>query len=466
MRFVVLKPNDCHFDITQLMSECLIQEAQKVEISSVLLLESIEDLRPNDLVLYRFSSDFQNCKFRNTPECHLELSKYIQSIENKGCIAFPSSYMLQFYENKKRMYELFIQHGIKFPKTFFVTRDTWKNSIPEYTFPILLKHPFSCSSHGMKQLYSLQELEATLEQEFQESSEIILQNKIQARREARITYFGESLFHGYYRIRRSLDDMSAATSFGSFCDYSIDLEKHKSLIDRLNYDCGISMGGVDILWENDDETSEPYVLEVSPIFEINPPPPPGWTLPYKDWKEHPDFHLERRNTLRIAAREYIQFALQEYYKPRLYIDIDHTICDSQPRILKYPSDYKKQEYVLQDKPFQEALAKLNEFKKTHTLLFISARNSYEEPFLTTRNWLFKHAVVYRGLILCDNLHAKCNILSNVDNNISFYWIDDCTVSDDSGGRCLESTVVDFAKQNSIPLVLIESDSSWAHLHLT
>jgi glutathione synthase/RimK-type ligase-like ATP-grasp enzyme len=466
MRFVVLKPNDCHFDITQLMSDFLIQEAQKVEISSVLLLDSIEDLKPNDLVLYRFSSDFQNCKFRNSPDCHLELSKYIHAIENKGCIAFPSSYMLQFYENKKRLYELFIKNGIKFPKTFFVTRNTWRDHIQEFTFPILIKHPFSCSSQGMKQFESLQELEESLEQEFQTTYEIILQNKIQSQREARISYFGESLFHGYYRIRRSINDMSAATSFGSYCDYSIDLEKHKSLIDRLNYDCGISMGGVDILWDNDDESTEPYVLEVSPIFEINPPPPSNWTLPYKDWKEHPHFALERQHTLRNAAREYIQFALNEYYKPRLYIDIDHTICNSQPRILAYPTEYHLSKHVIHDQPFETALSCLSKFKKTHTLLFLSARNSYENPFITTRDWLFKHNVVYRGLLLCDNLLAKCNILSNVDNNIIFHWLDDCTVSDASGGRCLDSQVVDYAAQNELPLVLISSKDTWSTLHLT
>ena len=34
-----------------------------------------------------------------------------------------------------------------------------------------------------------------------------------------------------------------------------------------------------MVWPNDDLREIPVVLEVSPIFDANPPPPPGWTQP-------------------------------------------------------------------------------------------------------------------------------------------------------------------------------------------
>lgn len=460
MRLVILKPTDCPFDITNLLSKCLLEQAHILGIQNVVLVTSIEELQPNDLVLYRFSSDFHNGIYQNNELCHLELSKYIQQIENKGCIVYPSSYMLQFYENKKRMYELFEKNGIKYPKTFFVTQDTWKNHITEYKFPILLKHLFSCSSNGMKQIESFEELEHILPQEFSRSSEVLLQNKIIAKKEARISYYGESLYHGYYRIKNSVNDMSAATSFGSFCDYTIDLQKYKKTIHSLIYDLGISLGGVDILWENDDETTEPYVLEVSPIFEVNPPTPEGWTLPYKEWKVHPDFYAARIAVLEQTAKEYIQFALREYNKPRLYIDIDHTICNSQARILAHPNHYHLRKYVLQDTPFEKALDVIKLYRKTHTIYFLSARLSYEDPFLTTRDWLFSQNIQYKGLILVDNLPTKCNILSNLDKDITYIWIDDCTISDEEGGRMLHPEIPILAHKYKLQLYLINSEEDW------
>ena len=44
---------------------------------------------------------------------------------------------------------------------------------------------------------------------------------------------------------------------------------------------GFDIGGIDIVWENNNENLEPYVLEVSPIFDLNPPPPPNYKNSYK-----------------------------------------------------------------------------------------------------------------------------------------------------------------------------------------
>ena len=42
---------------------------------------------------------------------------------------------------------------------------------------------------------------------------------------------------------------------------------------------GVRTGAMDVVWPHDDLREIPVVLEVSPIFDANPPPPPGWTRP-------------------------------------------------------------------------------------------------------------------------------------------------------------------------------------------
>ena len=245
-----------------------------------------------------------------------KLINFFKTFEEKGEIVFPTSNHMSCYENKVNLFSLFKKCNVKIPDTWHATNLedalSLENSL---IYPIILKAPYACSSKDIQQCYSKIEYRKIITEFFSKNSECIIQKKINFTKEARLTYVGKNLFHGYYRIKKTSDQISGCTRFGSVCSFDIDLKEKskiiKSFVDKTGYD----IGGLDIVWENDDETQEPYVLEVSPIFDLNPPTPPNWQKSYKEFKKHHLFKDFKKKTVENACEHIVKYVIEKYSRP-------------------------------------------------------------------------------------------------------------------------------------------------------
>ena len=70
-------------------------------------------------------------------------------------------------------------------------------------------------------------------------------------------------------------------------------------------------GGFDIAWDNDDLESEPFVLEVSPCFDPNPPPPLKFADDYYKFKYSAGFRFQLclKDTIRKIANAQLDYLL-------------------------------------------------------------------------------------------------------------------------------------------------------------
>ena len=86
----------------------------------------------------------------------------------------------------------------------------------------------------------------------------------------RVTIVEKKLHSVFWRINDEKEWRVTATSQGSRVSFS---EIPNKLFDELIYImdlCELTTAGFDICWENDDTSTDAYILELSPLFSINP----------------------------------------------------------------------------------------------------------------------------------------------------------------------------------------------------
>jgi glutathione synthase/RimK-type ligase-like ATP-grasp enzyme len=465
MRICVLLPDHCKDYFVSRFSNFIVENG-KEQGYDIHLITNPDDLQKNDLVLFRFGADFDGWKYETTEQTSIQLSTLIHRLESKGCICYPNSYMMQFYENKVKLDTLFNLNDIHIPETHVFTRQDPDKITDVSNFPVIVKWAYSCSSNGINQAYNQEELFTVLSGLFKLRNECaIVQKKILTLKEARISYYGSSIFHGYYRYRNTIEQVSAATRFGSYVDFHIDLEKYRPFIEGFIRKTGMIQGGIDLIWENGDESKEPFVLEVSPIFDINPPLPEDWKECYASFKKSPIFDDHWVKTLKDSSKIFLDYAIREYNKPRLYIDIDNTITNSHKRVFEHPTDYMKAECYMKDTVYDNFLRFFNSNKNKYTIHFITARASYENAFLNTQNWLLNQNLPHSGLIIVNSLQEKIDLFERL-TNIDYIWFDDCTHSHHLEKPLLDDNILKQIKEKGISHVLISSENDWNSVELS
>ncbi|MDB4391166.1 hypothetical protein N9Z52_00040 [Akkermansiaceae bacterium] len=102
---------------------------------------------------------------------------------------------------------------------------------------------------------------------------------------ARVLVVGDRVVSHYWRKNPHEDWRPTSTGFGSYLDFS-------PLPEIVINDCiaytkrlGLAMGAYDVTFEMDDISSEPLVLEVSPLFSLNPMIKGDRVLDYAKFKE-------------------------------------------------------------------------------------------------------------------------------------------------------------------------------------
>lgn len=199
-------------------------------------------------------------------------------------ILYPSSFEIEYWENKVFMYKRFAETGVKHPKTIICKI---KDGIPNnMKFPLLLKGEHSSSSEDIYKIDSYDHLKQILNSSdyCKKFDHYIFQELIEMRKDLRVTMVEDKVVLAYWRINPDEEWKPTASNYGSvikFDDYPEQWDSHfKNSLKTL----GIRMGAFDFVWENDDLSQEPIALEVSPRFSPNPVHDPHNST-YGDWKK-------------------------------------------------------------------------------------------------------------------------------------------------------------------------------------
>ena len=384
------------------------------------------------------------------------------NIEKSGDILFPTSNYMLYYENKVRLFNHFKRSNIKIPKTYYF--NNLKDAIEikeELIFPIIIKKCYSSYSDGITQCFDVNNYEKIITDFLKINKECIIQRKINFTKEVRLTYIGNEIVHGYYRIKKSEQCVSGCSKFGSICSFDINLKKYQKFIDLFIKKTGFDMGGIDMAWENNDETSEPYAFEVSPIFDINPPPPSNFKDSYKLFKNS-NLHYRLKNKLMDnVTKKTVEYCIKKYSKQVIYCDIDSTINNHEKRIKKWynnglvdPKAFTYDE-IMKDNTLTNSIESNHELYEKYNIYFITARKSFPNAYKSTKDWLDKYNFRYDKIILTNNLEEKINFLKN-DSYLKVF-IDDFTRKHHLDTPILDTNNIQKIKNENIPFIIFKNN---------
>jgi len=198
-------------------------------------------------------------------------SMLLPELEKMGNHLFPNSYEAMFWENKGFMHEHFKKLNISEPKTDLFVLKGYKVE-NDNVYPFLIKSEHSCSSQGVYKINSKIDFENVINNsKFRlENDFIIKQELINMRKDLRVILVGDEIVHFYWRINTKDVWMPTATSFGSKVDFVYFPEYWRNHIIQTFKSLKLVTGAFDITWQNDDLSSEPLYLEISPVYQPNP----------------------------------------------------------------------------------------------------------------------------------------------------------------------------------------------------
>ena len=182
---------------------------------------------------------------------------------------------------------------------------------------------------------------------------------------------------------------------------------------------GVSTGGMDVVWPQDNLNEVPMVLEVSPIFDANPPTPDGWAGPYSAFKDDPQYALRRSEQYAHIAEQIVRAALVERLGRVLVVDVDNTVSDAIPRLRRWtlPS-WPGQKLdsrafagveLMKDPVIPGAVDGTRSLAQAWDIRYLSAR---EEPDATAA-WLRAQGLPFSTLFLCPTAQNKLQWMREV-----------------------------------------------------
>lgn len=208
-------------------------------------------------------------KFSNYTDVYEHLMSQLERQENA---LFPNSYEVRFWENKAYMYEQFKQLNIPTPLTILLPLNEHIDT-SNFTYPFLVKSEHSCSSKGLHKISNEEDFKSLISStKFKlENNVVVKQELINMRRDLRVTIVGNEIVHHYWRINNNAEWQPTSTSYGSGVDFgNFPVKWTNHILDTFKK-LKFSAGAFDITWEDDNLDKEPLYLEVSPVFQPNPP---------------------------------------------------------------------------------------------------------------------------------------------------------------------------------------------------
>jgi len=222
----------------------------------------------NKTIYLRYSRGMDPFKFSNyTHTLHF----ICQQLEDQKCVVHPGSQEVLYWENKGFMTQKFFEHKTSTPKTFLITNPVDFNTI-DLSYPFLIKEEHSSSSDGLHKITRKEDLDKFFSSSdyFSRNKFLIAQELLNMRRDLRVILVGDKIVHHYWRVNRSDKWRPTASSFGNDVDFGSFPEQWREFIIDQFKQFKITTGAFDIAWQDDDMSTPPLILEVSPNYQPNP----------------------------------------------------------------------------------------------------------------------------------------------------------------------------------------------------
>lgn len=255
-------------------------------------------IKPSQKVIWRPSQLLFPKEKRFTSYATNKWVHWAKQIENLGARILPNSDVISYYENKINMHKMFERVGVRAPRSFIVSDEKeYEEAIERLGLPFIVKGPYSYSSLAIDLIRTKDEyiqLGIDLSSEGSARSRslgvptfslpVIIQQFLNIKRDLRVVFIGEKILSSYWRINSSKGWQPTATRFGSGVSFHGFPEQWTEFINKTINKIDFPWGGFDIAWQNDDLSTEPFILEVSPIFDPNPPPTKKYENDYYRFK--------------------------------------------------------------------------------------------------------------------------------------------------------------------------------------
>jgi glutathione synthase/RimK-type ligase-like ATP-grasp enzyme len=251
---------------------------------SILFDRSIVWFLPNDLVsppLWDYSR---------------QAYEFALGLERQGNGLFCSSHETRYWENKAHMHQEFDAIGLPTPKTKLLTAESWRSVDFDFE-PVLIKEEHSAGSAGVHYSPTATDARRFVEEyTFRLGETLIVQEVVRgATKDLRLTMVGDRMIGSATFWRRKNPEVIAtggwtttASKYGSLVEHEDIPESVVPLAAECLRKLGIRTAGIDLIWVDDDLSTTPLFLELSPYYQPNPPKPKryeDWT--YKQYKEKP-----------------------------------------------------------------------------------------------------------------------------------------------------------------------------------
>ncbi len=191
----------------------------------------------------------------------------ICQLEKQNNLVSPCSNEYLYWENKKYMHEMFDKMNVSQPETRIVNSFS-ELDINKLQFPFLVKEVHSCQSNGIFKIENVNHL-LQLKHKL-ENDCFLIQELLNIRRDLRVTLVGNEIVHFYWRINNSSEWKPTATGNGSSVDFINFPTQWKEFIIAEFLKLNLVTGAFDVAWQNDDLSTKPLILEVSPTYQLNP----------------------------------------------------------------------------------------------------------------------------------------------------------------------------------------------------
>lgn len=228
-----------------------------------------------------------NNRYTESSENYTEaVYDYTQNLSQNNNV-FPKSYEILFWENKVFMHDKFEELGIPTPKTVAIEIHNLFTLPIGFSFPCLLKEIHSAGSNGVHKINSIEDAEiilTSLRSQNLQCDKILVQSLLFMDRDLRVILIGKEIVSYYWRINLGKEWKPTSTKHGSRVDFEYFPDEWKSYIIEIFQKLNINTGAFDLVWENNDYSKPPVVLEVSPSYQPNPVPPQNLKVSYGKYK--------------------------------------------------------------------------------------------------------------------------------------------------------------------------------------
>ncbi len=208
----------------------------------------------------------------NLSDHNVILYSIIRSLEEQGNYCFPSSGEVKVWENKKHMHKLFEMNSVNSPTTYDSSKLKDLNGYNELSnYPYLVKESHSAGGSGIYLVNNFEELiSITNNLKNIGVTDFLIQERIEMRRDLRIIVIGNRVVLHYWRINTSAEWKITSTREGSQVDFEFLPAGIEDKVLEYTKLLNLSAAAFDVTYANDDFSTEPIILEVSPAFMPNP----------------------------------------------------------------------------------------------------------------------------------------------------------------------------------------------------